>query len=198
LDSKATPVIYTPYEQWPDGNSIVVRTSQNAASVLPSLVAAIHEIDPDILISDAATMPEIIQNSPAAYWHRASAWLVGGFAALALVLSIVGLYGVIAYSVSQRTREIGIRMALGAQRSSVYQLILKEAGWLTLLGILFGLACSVATATLMRGLLFGVQPWDVSTLGVVAGTLAASALLASYIPARRATRVDPMVALRYE
>ncbi|MGH9729536.1 MAG: ABC transporter permease [Candidatus Acidiferrales bacterium] len=198
LDSKTTPVIYTPFEQWTQPYSIVVRTSQQAASVLPSLIATIHKIDHAILTGSGATMPEIIQDSSAAYWHRASAWLAGGFAVLALVLSVVGLYGVIAYSVSQRTREIGIRMALGAQRSSVYRLILKEAGWLTLFGILLGLACSVVTATLMHGLLFGVQPWDVSTLGVVAGTLAASALLASYIPARRATRVDPMVALRYE
>ena len=123
---------------------------------------------------------------------------MGGFAALALLLGVVGLYGVVAYSVSQRTREIAIRMALGAQRSSVYQLILSEAGWLVGAGIAVGLVCSVAAATLIRGLLFGVHSWDVPTLAGVTVVLAFSALLASYIPARRATKVDPLVALRYE
>jgi macrolide transport system ATP-binding/permease protein len=121
---------------------------------------------------------------------------VGGFAALALLLGVVGLCGVVAYSVSQRTREIGVRMALGAQTSSVYQLILKEAGRLTAVGIVIGLACSVATATLMRGLLFGVRTWDVPTLAAVAAVLGISALLASYIPARRAASVNPVEALR--
>ncbi len=111
---------------------------------------------------------------------------------------MVGLYGVIAYSVSQRTREIGVRMALGAQRSSVYQLILKEAGWLTAVGIGIGLVCSVAAATLMGGLLFGVRSWDIPTLAVVAVVLAISALMASYIPARRAASVNPVEALRAE
>ena len=104
----------------------------------------------------------------------------------------------VAYSVSQRTREIGVRMALGAQRSSVYRLILKEAGWLTGLGIGVGLACSVAAATLMRGLLFGVRSWDVPTFAAVAVVLGISALMASYIPARRAASVDPVEALRAE
>jgi ABC-type antimicrobial peptide transport system permease subunit len=123
---------------------------------------------------------------------------VGGFALLALLLGVVGLYGVIAYSVNQRTREIGVRMALGAQRSSVYRLILKEAGWLTAVGIVIGLMCSVAAATLMRGMLFEVHSWDVPTLAAVATVLGVSALLASYIPARRAASVNPVEALRAE
>jgi ABC-type antimicrobial peptide transport system permease subunit len=124
--------------------------------------------------------------------------LVGGFAALALLLSVVGLYGVIAYSVSQRTREIGVRMALGAQRSSVYQLILKEASWLIALGIVAGLAGSIAVTALMGKLLFGVHSWDVPTLAAVALLLGLSALVASYIPARRAASVNPVEALRAE
>jgi ABC-type antimicrobial peptide transport system permease subunit len=139
-----------------------------------------------------------MNQSPTAYLHRSSAWLVGGFAALALLLGVVGLYGVIAYSVSRRTREIGVRMALGAQRSSVYQLIMTEAAWLTGAGIAAGLVCSVGVATLIRGLLFHVQSWDAETLFAVAVVLGISALLACYIPARRAAKVDPMVALRYE
>jgi macrolide transport system ATP-binding/permease protein len=143
-------------------------------------------------------MTQRIDDSQAAYLHRSSAWLVGGFAALALLLSAVGLYGVIAYSVSQRTREIGVRMALGAQRGTVYRLILKEAGWATGVGIAVGLLCSVACAMLMRKLLFGTQPWDPSTLAAVAATLAISALIASFVPARRAASVNPVEALRAE
>lgn len=143
-------------------------------------------------------MKERVNESPAAYLHRSSAWLVGGFAALALLLGSIGLYGVLAYSVSQRTREIGVRMALGAQRSSIYQLVLKEAGWLTAIGILAGLACSVPAGMLMRSLLFGVQSWDTQILALVAALLTSAAMLASYLPARRAASVNPVEALRAE
>ena len=199
LDSEIWPAVYYPFNQNTDSDfSLVVRTSDAEQSLLPTMVAAIHEIDPGIGTRDESTMIDRINDSPTAYMHRSSAWLVGGFAALALCLGVVGLYGVIAYSVTQRTREIGVRMALGAQRSSVYQLILREAGWLVGVGICVGLLCSVAAASLMGSLLFGVRAWDVTTLAAVAVVLACSALLASYIPARRAATVDPMVALRCE
>ncbi len=199
LDSEIWPAVYYPFNQNSDTYfSLVARTSQDEKSLLMSLAAAVHEIDPGIGVSDIATMADRINESPSAYLHRSSAWLVGGFAFLALLLGVVGLYGVIAYSVSQRTREIGVRMALGAQRSSVYQLIMKEAGWLVGAGIAAGLLCSIAAATLIRGLLFGVRTWDAATLAAVSAVLAIAAMLASYIPARRAARVDPMVALRYE
>jgi|CZKR01.1.fsa_nt_gi macrolide transport system ATP-binding/permease protein len=199
LDSETWPAVYYSFNQSTDTYfSLVVRTSQDEQSLLPTLVAAVHEVDPGIGTMDEATVTDRINDSPTAYLHRSSAWLVGGFASLALLLGIVGLYGVIAYSVTQRTREIGVRMALGAQRSSVYQLIMKEAGWLAGVGIGAGLLCSIAAASLMRGLLFGVRSWDATTLAAVSVVLAISALFASYIPARRAARVDPMVALRYE
>jgi ABC-type antimicrobial peptide transport system permease subunit len=119
---------------------------------------------------------------------------------MALLLGVVGLYGVIAYSVSKRTREIGVRMALGARRGLVYSLILKEAGWLVAIGLAAGLVCSVAVTTLMNKLLllFGVSSWDTSTLTGVVVVLALSALLASFIPARRAASVNPVEALRAE
>ena len=199
LDSEIWPAVYYPFNQSPDGYfSLVVRTSQAEQSLLPTLVASVREIDPGIGTQEEATMADRINNSPTAYMHRSSAWLVGGFAGLALLLGVVGLYGVIAYSVTQRTREIGVRMALGAQRGSVYQLIMKEAGWLAGIGIGAGILCSIGAAMLMRGLLFGVQAWDVATLSAVSAVLAISALVASYVPARRAAQVDPIVALRCE
>ncbi len=199
LDAPIPPVLYIPFTQSVDNYfSLVVRTTRDERSLLPALKAAIHQIDSDIVPIGGATMMDRINGSPSAYMHRSLAWLVGGFAGLALLLGVVGLYGVIAYSVSQRSREIGIRMALGAQTASVYRLILKEAGWLTAVGIAMGLAGSVAAATLMRGLLFGVRSWDVATLASVAAILGGAALLASFIPARRAASVNPVEALRSE
>jgi len=196
LDSEIWPAVYYPFNQMPDFEfAVVVRTAKAEESVLPSLGDAIREIDTKINISGETTMMKRVNNSATVYLHRSSTWLVGGFAAVALLLGIVGLYGVIAYSVSQRTREIGVRIALGAQRRMVYKLILKEAGVLALSGIVIGLGCSVIAASLMRKLLFGTPPWDVTTLLSVAVVLGISALLASYLPARRAASVDPIKAL---
>jgi macrolide transport system ATP-binding/permease protein len=199
LDSEIWPAQYDPLNQNADNYlSLVVRSSQDERSVLPALITAVRQFDPGIGVFDEATMMQRINASQTAYLHRSSAWLVGGFAALALLLGVVGLYGVIAYSVSQRTREIGVRIALGAQQSSVYRMILKEAGRLTGVGIVAGLVSSIAAATLMRKLLFGIHTWDISTLAAVAVVLGASALLASYFPARRAASVNPVEALRAE
>ncbi len=199
LDAPARPAIYIPYDQRPTGFlSVIARTSVDAQSVLPVLASTIHQIDPSVATFGAATMQQRIHDSPAAYLHRASAWLVGSFATLALVLSVVGLYGVIAYSVSQRTREIGVRIALGAQKTTVYQLIMKEATWLVAVGIVAGLAGAIVTATAMRQLLFATKVWDAFTLTTVAAVLGIAALAASYLPAHRAASVNPVEALRAE
>ena len=198
LDSEIWPAYYYPFNQSPDiGYSVVVRTAQSE-SLIPTVADAIRRIDPRINISSQTTMSERVNNAPTVYLRRSSTWLVGGFAVVALLLGVVGLYGVIAYSVSQRTREIGVRIALGAQRSTVYRLILKEACALTLAGIVIGIGCAIVTASLMRKLLFGTPPWDITTLVCVAAVLGASALLASFLPARRAASVDPITALRAE
>ena len=199
LAGAAWPAIYVPQDQspwaWP---AVLLRTSQRESSLFPEITCVIHGIDPFISVSDAQTMVERINRSPSAYLHRSSALLIGGFAVIAFALSVVGLYGVVAYSVGQRTREIGIRMALGAERSAVLSLIMKQAGRITVFGIALGIVFSLSTATLMRTLLFGIRSWDVPTLVTVAAVLATSALLASYLPARRAASVNPTDALRTE
>ncbi len=199
LDSEIWPAYYYAFNQRPEAEfAVMVRTSQGEQSLIPTVVDAIHRIDSRINISSQTTMTARVNNAPTIYLRRSATWLVGGFAAVALLLGVVGLYGVIAYSVSQRTREIGVRIALGAQRSTVYRLILKEAGALALAGIVIGIGCAIIATSLMRKLLFGTPPWDVTTLVCVAAVLGASALLASFLPARRAASVDPMTALRAE
>jgi len=199
LDSEIWPAYYYPFNQEPDNTfSVVVRTSQAEQSLIPVVSEAVRGIDSRINISNPTTMTERASNAPTVYLRRSSTWLVAGFAAVALLLGVVGLYGVIAYSVSQRTREIGVRIALGAQRGSVYRLILKEALALALAGIVIGSGCAIIAASLLRKLLFGTPPWDITTLVCVAAVLGISALLASYLPARRAASVDPIAALRAE
>lgn len=199
LDMATHPTMYIPFNQLSDNSFVViVRTSQIPQSLLPDMSETIRQIDSGIATYNDATMAEHIHDSPAAYLHRSSAWMVGSFAVMALLLGVVGLYGVIAYSVSQRTREIGVRMALGARRWSVYQMVLRESGWLAATGIAIGAVCSLGAGTLLRGLLFGVNAWDLSTLAAVAGVLGLSALLASYIPARRAASVNPIEVLHTE
>jgi ABC-type antimicrobial peptide transport system permease subunit len=177
-------------------SNIVIWAPGNPPDLQGQLKRTLADVDPNLVMYGVQPYSEVIRADFAQQNMIASlTWLFG---AVGLVLAAVGLYGVTAYGVDQRTREIGVRMALGAQRSSVYQLILKEAGWLTLIGLVIGLSASIAAGMFMRSLLFGVRSWDVSILSTVAAVLITSALLASYIPARRATRVDPMEALRYE
>jgi macrolide transport system ATP-binding/permease protein len=199
LDMKPIAGVYEPFNQDPrDDFYVVARTTQSAASILPSMVQVIRRIDRGLIADEEETMSDRINNSQSAYLHRSASWLVAAFAALALLLGTVGLYGVISYSVGQRTREIGVRMALGAQRASVYRLILREACWLAACGIVGGILCSFVATRLLRTMLFGVSPRDAGTAISVVVVLAASALLASFVPARRAASIDPAKALRTE
>lgn len=201
-DAAPQSAMYRPRNQNPDspydGFTVLLRTGQSEASVLSAAASALHRADSTLAVSNPGTMLQKLYDSPAAALHRASAWLVGSFAALALLLSIVGLYGVIAYSVSQRTREIGVRMALGAERNMVYRMILREAGGLAMAGIALGIAGSLASASLFGKLLFQVRAWDATTLAAVSVVLAAAALVASFLPARRAASVNPTEALHAE
>jgi predicted permease len=199
LDDQPWPAEYFSIYHGPDSNfALAVRTTGDEKTLLPEVLKTVRGIDANLGVYGEITMGDQIGGSPTAMIHRFSAWLLGGFAVLALVLSVVGLYGVIAYSVSQRTREIGVRMALGAQRGAVHGMILREAGLLTGIGIVIGMGCSVGAGSLMKSVLFGVRAWDVSTLLGVGALLGAFALLASFIPARRAARVNPVDALRAE
>jgi macrolide transport system ATP-binding/permease protein len=199
LDMKPMAAVYQAFNQGPSQSFYVtLRASQSEGTLLHAMVNAVRQIDSGLIADGEETMSERINNSQSAYIHRSAAWLVAGFASLALLLGTVGLYGVVSYSVGQRTREIGVRMALGAQRATVYQLILKEACWLATLGITSGILCSVAAANLLRSMLFAVRPWDMATLLSVAIVLAAAAIIASYIPARRAASIAPTEALRSE
>jgi predicted permease len=198
-DDKQMPAEYIPFNQNPTTNlNLVVRTAQDEQSILPVLTATIHQLNLDVAVENGATMNDVINDSQTANLHRTTAYLVGGFAALALILSTVGLYGVIAYSVSRRTREIGVRMALGAHRSSVHRMVLRDASQLAIFGITGGLVCSLAAARLLRGLLYGVRPWDLTTLMAVVAVMGIAALVASYVPARRAASLNPVDALRTE
>ena len=199
LDQDVWPAEYQALYYGPDNYfAVAVRTARSEKAMLPVIVNTLHAIDPNLGVYGAITMEDQINASQTALLHRLSTWLVGGFAAMALVLGVVGLYGVIAYSVSQRTREIGVRMALGAQRGAVYTLVMRQAGWLTAVGLGVGLICSVGASLLMRKLLFGVTAWDAPTLAGVAVVLGLASLAASFLPAWRAASVNPMDALRAE
>jgi macrolide transport system ATP-binding/permease protein len=198
-DSENRSAMYVPFNQSPGRYfNLVVRTAAEEAAIFPSLDSTIHQINRGIVMISPATMTQIIHDSPSAYIHRSSAALIGGFAGTALLLGVVGLYGVVAYSVSQRTREIGVRIAIGAQRSSVYRLVLQEASHLIFIGVGVGLLLAVGASSGMKAVLFGVRAWDPATLATVAIVLSAAALAASFIPARRAASVDPVEALRAE
>ncbi len=197
MTSNETAEVYLPFAQLPSPlMCFAIRTASDPVGLAKAAQKAIWAVDKDQALSYVMTMTQLASESLAL--QRVVAILLGILAAVALALAAIGLYGVISYSASQRTHEIGIRMALGASRSEVLRLVVLDGLKLTLLGIGIGLAVALALARLMSSLLYGVAPRDPSTLAGVAIVLALVALLASYIPARRAMRVDPMTALRYE
>lgn len=199
LDGEVWPSEYEAIYASTDTNfAVAVRTSQDEKSLLPTISSTLHSLDGKIGVYGEITMTDQIEGTQSSLIHRFSTWLVGGFAVTALVLGVIGLYGVIAYSVSQRTREIGVRMALGAERRVVYQMVMRQAGRLTAFGIGIGLVCAVGASMGMRKVLFGVEAWDAPTLLFVAIVLGGCSLIASFLPARRAASVNPTDALRAE
>jgi putative ABC transport system permease protein len=174
----------------------VIRSTADAGSVAASLRREIRTVDTELPVYDIRTMNQVMADSVSQ--RRFSMLLLAVFAAAAILLAAIGLYGVMSYSVAQRTREIGMRMALGARTIDVLKLVLKNGMTLTLIGIVVGLAAAFALTRLMTSLLFGVHASDPATFSVVAIVLSGVALFACYIPARRATKVDPLVALRHE
>jgi putative ABC transport system permease protein len=197
LQAQREPAYYTPLAQDVWGAAyLVVRTSVNPTSLAPAIREQIWELDKDIPIANLATMDQLLAESVAQ--PRFRTLLLGIFAALALVLASVGIYGVISYSVTQRTHEIGIRMALGARARDVMTLVIRQGMALAFIGVGIGLAASLALTRLMESLLFEVSTTDEATFAGVAALLIAVAVLACWIPARRASRVDPMAALRNE
>ncbi len=176
--------------------TIVVRTATDPSALIPAVRSQVTTMDKDLPLRRVKTLDEYVSGSISA--PRFEALLLGTFAALAIVLTTIGLYGVIAYSVVQRTREMGIRVALGAQRRSISSMVLRQGALLALTGVVGGLVTSLFAVRLIRGLLFGIGLTDPATFIAVPLLLMSVALLASYIPARRAMRVDPIVALRHE
>jgi putative ABC transport system permease protein len=197
LDKQPTPTVYTSYLQIPEMKmSLVVRTAPDPASMIRAIKNQVYAVDKDQPMYKIRTMEQAVlesQSSP-----RFNLIVLGIFAAVALLLAAAGIYGVISYAVTQRTREIGIRMALGAERRDVLRLVIGQGTVLAIAGVAVGLGAAFALTRVMSTLLFGVSATDPTIFAGASAFLAAIAIIASYIPARRAMNVDPTVSLRYE
>ncbi len=197
LDGEPAPEIYLPYRQapWTLGR-LAIRTEGNALDLANAVRQQIRSLDPDQTVPNSNTIENLISRSIAP--QRFNLVLLGVFAAIGLLMTLVGVYGVMTYHVAENTREIGIRVALGAQRGDILKLVVGKGLALALIGVIVGLAGALGLTRLMESLLFGVTPTDPLTFGVVASLFGLVALAACYLPARRATKVDPMVALKHE
>jgi putative ABC transport system permease protein len=201
IDLAAPPpaIIYTANDQGPSTFlNYMVRTAGEPAAFVGAARAALQAMDPQLPMIQPQSLEEVANQSPSVFLRRYPSYLIGCFAALALILAVVGLYGLISHMVLQRTREIGIRVALGAQRGDVMRLVLRQGIRATLAGVGIGVAAALGLTRLLSSLLFGVAPGDWLTFLSVAVLLLVVALVACWIPARRAMHVDPIVALRYE
>jgi putative ABC transport system permease protein len=197
LDALTRKTVYLPFAQMPiGGSSLAIRSSGRPENIAAAVRAQVKELDPDLALTQVMPMAEVVARS--VWQQRLYTALFGVFAAVALILATVGIYGVMSYAVTQRTREIGLRMALGAQRQDVMKLVVGQGVVLAALGVGAGLIAAVGLTRLMSSLLFGVTATDPLTFAAVSVLLAGVALGACFVPARRAARVDPMVALRYE
>jgi putative ABC transport system permease protein len=197
LDKNPRPEFFRPHSQSPSGSLIyVVRARNDAAALIPALKESIWQSSPDLPFYSVTTMDRLVSDSLKA--RRFNLALLGGFAALALILALTGVYGVMSFVTRQRTHEIGVRVALGAKTSDVARLVLGHGFRIAIIGTLIGAAAAFALTRLMTSLLFGVAASDPVTFVLVMLLLPSVALLACYLPARRAMRIDPLVALRYE
>jgi putative ABC transport system permease protein len=199
LAGPPTPVIYVANEQGPSTFlTYMVRTAGDPAAFVGSAQVALHQIDQQLPLIQPQTMEHFTNQTASVFLRRYPSLVIGSFAGLALILALIGLYGLISYSVQQRTREIGIRMALGAQPADVLKLVIGQGVGAVLGGVAIGVVAALALTRLMASFLFGVRPTDLVTFSSVALLLVGVALAASYIPARRAMRTDPLNALRHE
>jgi ABC-type antimicrobial peptide transport system permease subunit len=174
--------------------AIVARTSLPVSALEPEIRRQVHSLDANLPVYDVASMDGLLDRSLAS--HRLTAQMVAGFAVVALLLAAIGIYGLLAYMVGQRSREIGVRVALGASRADIVNLIVSKGVILAGAGVIAGVFIAMAAASMMGSVLYGVRPGDVKVYLAVSGVLFFAAILASYLPARRATRVDPNTALR--
>jgi len=196
LGAPPYPAIYFPTLDFGGRRNLVVRTQNDPLSIVGAVRQEVHALDPDQPISEVKRMSDWVDSSVAVPRYRTT--LLGAFAALAMILAATGIYGVMSYTVAQRTHEIGVRMALGARRLDVLKLVVRQGMLLSLVGVILGLVGAFALTRVMASLLFGVTAKDPITFAAVAGLLIAVAFIACVVPARRATKVDPLVALRYE